>query len=97
MGGYLFSGLIKCGRCGKNYKGKKYRKNKVYICSGYSNYGKEFCSISGKVNEDDLLFLIGDHDIRNIREIIIDENVYVKVIMDNNSELIWDSSKIIRY
>ena len=35
---YLFSGLIKCNRCGKNYRGKKDRSNPVYICSGYNNY-----------------------------------------------------------
>lgn len=36
----LFSRKIKCNHCGKNYKGKKERKRRVYICSSYDNFGK---------------------------------------------------------
>ena len=34
--------LIKCS-CGKNYRSKKARNKNIYICSGYHNYGNEFC------------------------------------------------------
>lgn len=40
MSNYLFSNLIKCNGCNKNYRGKKDRTIPVYICSGYNNYDK---------------------------------------------------------
>ncbi len=95
MSKYLFSSKIKCNRCGKNYKGKMYNGKKVYICSGYSNYGKDFC-ISGKVDEEDLLFLIGEENINNVECIYVDKNVNIKVVLNDNSELFWDNSKLIR-
>lgn len=39
----LFSRKIKCAHCGSNFKSKKERKRRVYICSKYDNYGKEYC------------------------------------------------------
>lgn len=36
----LFSRKIKCSYCGKNYKSKKERNKRVYVCSSYDNYGK---------------------------------------------------------
>lgn len=96
MNNYLFSNLIKCERCGKNYKGKMYRQTRVYICSGYSNYGKSFCPTSGKIDEEDLLFLIGQDDIHNVKQIFVDNNVNIKVIMNDNSELCWDNTRIVR-
>lgn len=36
----LFSKLIKCANCGKNYKGKLERGKRVYVCSNYDNYGR---------------------------------------------------------
>lgn len=35
----LFSKKIICKNCGRKFKGKKERKKRVYICSGYDNYG----------------------------------------------------------
>lgn len=93
---YLFAGLIKCNRCNKNYRGKKYRDKTVYICSGYSNYGVKFCPTSGKIDEDDLLFLIGENNINNVECIYVDNDVNIKVIMNDGCELFWDNSKIVR-
>ncbi|RXZ78229.1 hypothetical protein EBB07_29685 [Paenibacillaceae bacterium] len=69
---YYFSKRIKCLDCGKNYKGMKERKRSAYICSGFSNYGKEFCK-RFKMLEDDLLELVYHHyDTTLIKEGAID-------------------------
>ena len=43
-----FKGLIHCTICdknkNKNYVFKKNRNTLGFICSGYKNYGKEFCN-----------------------------------------------------
>lgn len=57
---YLFSGLIVCKKCGKKFRGKKERGKRVYICSGYSNYGSEFCK-RNQINEEDLLYMLKMH------------------------------------
>lgn len=36
----LFSGKIKCLKCGKKHKAKKQRGVYVYVCSTYDNYGE---------------------------------------------------------
>lgn len=57
---YLFSGLILCKKCGKKFRGKKERGKNVYICSGYSNYGSDFCD-RNQIHEDDLLYIVKNH------------------------------------
>lgn len=54
---YLFKGLIKCIDCGKNYRGVMERKIPSYVCSGFTNYGKEFCQ-RFKIKEGDLLDIV---------------------------------------
>lgn len=92
----LFSGKIKCLSCDKNYRSKMYRDKRVYVCSGRSNYGVKLCPTSEKIDEEDLIFLIGNSNIHNVKQIFVDENNNVKVVMDDDSELIWNKSKIIR-
>jgi len=36
----LFSKLIKCKNCGKNFKSKKLRSRRAYLCSSYDNLGE---------------------------------------------------------
>lgn len=57
---YFFKGLIKCMKCGKNYRGKRERNKKVYVCSGYTNYGSSFCE-RHQIEEDELLDTIKRH------------------------------------
>lgn len=57
---HQFRGLIKCLNCGKNYKTKTERKKPVYICSGFSNYGKEFCDYF-PLEEEDLVYTVTKH------------------------------------
>ncbi len=54
---FKYRGIVYCMRCGKKYKPQQRRKKKVYICSGYSNYGKNFCK-RGQIDEEDLDFVI---------------------------------------
>lgn len=57
---YQFSGLIICLECGKRFRGKLERSKRIYICSGYSNYGKDFCE-RNQIEEADLIYLVEKH------------------------------------
>lgn len=54
---YLYTGLIRCGFCGKHChrkltaSGRKYQKKPVWLCSTYMNHGKDICP-SQKIPED---------------------------------------------
>jgi DNA invertase Pin-like site-specific DNA recombinase len=56
---YPFTGLIRCGTCGRRYQrkhaaaGSKYEKP-VWICAAFNSLGKQFCS-SQQIPEDILL------------------------------------------
>lgn len=41
---YAFTGKIKCGNCGKNYKRKVTASRVVWICSTFSKFGKKECA-----------------------------------------------------
>jgi hypothetical protein len=56
---YLFSGIIKCKNCGGNYRGRKERSHKGYICSTYNNYPDK-CS-RFVVREENLIEVIKSH------------------------------------
>lgn len=47
-------------KCGKNYNAKKNGNQDGFICSGYKNYGKEFCD-SGFIHLNTLLDIIEQH------------------------------------
>lgn len=46
---YPFTGMLRCGLCGKRFQrkltssGKKYPKKAVWICGGFQRLGKDFC------------------------------------------------------
>lgn len=54
---YKYTGLLKCGECGKNLITTTMRRKegdiKAYICLTYHRYGKKYCSLH-RVNHDDL-------------------------------------------
>lgn len=56
---YLYSKKIKCVDCGNNYRGKKQRSVRVYICSGY-NTGKSDCERFA-IKEDDIVDTVERH------------------------------------
>lgn len=76
---HQFSGMIKCQNCNKNFKKKFERKKACYICSGFSNYGKEFCP-RFQLEETDLLDTVTKH--LAIRGIQIEDSMdkYVHLI-----------------
>ena len=53
----LFKGKIICQYCKKRMRGKLARKKRIYVCSTWSNYGKDAC-IQNKVEQDLLLELL---------------------------------------
>jgi hypothetical protein len=55
-----FKGLIFCTKCGKKYNKKKNGNLDGFICSGFKNYGKEFCD-SKFIHLDELLDDIERH------------------------------------
>lgn len=75
----IFKGLIKCKNCGKNYKFKMMRKKPAYICSGFANYGKDFCT-SYFIDEEELTHTITRHMEINKRKIELPLREYVKQI-----------------
>lgn len=56
----LFKGKIKCEICGKNYNFKLDHNIPVYICSGYKNYGSNFCP-RNQILQKDLINIVQKH------------------------------------
>ena len=48
-----YSGILKCGCCGKSYKHRNSQYRSFYLCSTYDNYGRDYCS--SKQIRDDVL------------------------------------------
>ena len=49
---YPFSGMIKCGCCGKSYRRKTTLTGIVWICNTYNKKGKRFCPTAKQIPED---------------------------------------------
>ena len=70
----LFKGLIYCS-CGKKFNGKVESKTYNYICSGYKNYGADFCP-RNVLHQEDLLHLVKLHlGIKLLTKEIIEDNI----------------------
>ena len=52
---YPFTGLIKCGCCGKSYRRKTTATGIVWICSTYNRKGKKYCPTAKQLPEDKLI------------------------------------------
>ena len=52
---YPFTGLIKCGCCGKSYRRKTTATGIVWICSTYNRKGKKYCPTAKQIPEDKLI------------------------------------------
>ena len=53
---YPFSGMVRCGLCGKNYRRKVKESGAVWICDTYNTHGKDACC-SKAIPEDQLYSL----------------------------------------
>lgn len=74
-----FRGLIKCLDCGKNFKRKLERGKPYQVCSGYANYGKNYCSYN-PLSEEELMLTISKHFVVLGRRIEGEIRDYVKKI-----------------
>jgi len=54
-GVYPFSGMIKCGCCGKSYRRKTTVTGIVWICNTYNKKGKRFCPTAKQIPEEKLI------------------------------------------
>lgn len=52
-----FTGKLKCGCCGMNYRRKTARKRHAWICGTFNTMGKEYCPDSKSIPEDRLIAL----------------------------------------
>lgn len=54
-GVYPFTGMIKCGCCGKTYRRKTTVTGIVWICNTYNQKGKKFCPTAKQIPEEKLI------------------------------------------
>ena len=54
-GVYPFTGMIKCGCCGKSYRRKTTATGIVWICSTYNRKGKKYCPTAKQIPEEKLI------------------------------------------
>ena len=59
-GVYPFTGMIKCGCCGKTYRRKTTVTGIVWICNTYNQKGKKFCPTSKQIPEEKLISACGE-------------------------------------
>jgi len=92
---YLFSGLIKCKTCGSNYRGKKDRTIKKYICSGYHNKSSDCTRFA--IREEEIVEIIQRHLEINDRVVDRPLNEYVRsIVVDNEGKgftIVYKSGK----
>lgn len=84
---YIFSKLIKCKRCGKNYRGIQEYKTNAYVCNGFSMYGSSYCS-RGLISEKELLFVIERNQGREVEVINMWEDKIVIHYKDGHQSII---------
>ena len=98
----IFKNLIKCRLCGKNYNYKNDHGTKYYICSGYKNYGTNYCK-RYQLKIEDLLYMIRKHcDIHNkdieltyqFMKELIDR---IEVYGEEEINIFWNDGKITKF
>ena len=81
----IFSGLLKCSRCGSalTYAGKQKAKkhNGEYSCWYYKTHGKEYCS-SHYITYDNIYMIVLDDIRKNAKLASKFENKYLKQLLD---------------
>lgn len=58
-GNHLYTGLIKCGICGANFKHKINSKKSIWICNTFNSLGKKYCA-SHQIPEEILKKLVSE-------------------------------------
>ena len=83
---YMFSGMIRCPKCGKNYRRRICRGKASWNCSTYLSYGKDAC-FGKQIPEDTLLALtaevLGTATFDQVAELIVPEpNTVIYIFKD---------------
>lgn len=100
----MFSKLITCKHCGRNFKAKIENKKRIYVCSSYDNYGKNSCERNA-IEENFLKGLVQrrfqremtDEEIRDVIEYIEVENSLLLEIHLKDQESIMLGRQTIRF
>ncbi len=79
---HLFTEILVCGTCGKNYHYKSNRRNE-YICGLYNKHGSKACK-PNSINEDALIKVIKD-DLQKFSSLINHDKLY-KIIHKKQKE-----------
>lgn len=89
--GYLFTGKIVCGQCGKHYRRKISGKKVVWICATFNRLGKAHCA-SQQIPEPVLLDLVKGEAFSELR---IPEANAVIIVRPDGSEITkhWHTSR----
>lgn len=99
----LFSKLIRCKHCGGNFKFRKDRKKKVYICSKYDNYRS---CIRIPIEEDFLKGLIQrrhrkemeDDEIRSVVDYIeVEDKFLLEIHFSDGSAPVLLKERFVQY
>lgn len=95
----LFSGKLICDYCNKKMRGKLARKKRIYVCSTWSNFGKNACR-QNKVEQDLLLELLQlrygkvltqEEVNEKVKEARINEDKVEIIVNDGDTILLTDT------
>lgn len=103
----ILKGMIVCGVCKKNYKKIMQRSRTCLICSGYTNYGSDFCS-RRVVEEESIIQVLkmgffnnelefhrdSEYISQHVKEIIVDEEGNIEVKFHKYPSIKWDQNGI---
>lgn len=103
MGEILFSKKIKCANCNKNFKGKKQRGKRIYVCSSYDN-GVGDCDREA-IYESELVELLtrrygGDFKVsgesvrKTVEKIVVKDKWNIKIDLKNDKPIVYSDSFI---
>lgn len=101
---YPFTGLLRCGVCGRSYKHKKNKYLEYWVCSTYEQLGKGYCD--SKQVRDDVLknatcqaLNIDEFDSHKLNQLVSQIEIFNgnKLIFKMNNgeqkEVIWETPK----
>lgn len=104
----IFKGILRCSNCGKNFKYITQRKISCYVCSGYSNYGSEFCT-RRVIKENDLIDILkigfnqngiewernAEYISQHVKEIVVDQKGNIEIKYHKHPSTLWNENGIL--
>jgi len=87
---YMFSGMIRCPKCGKSYRRRVCRGKASWNCSTYLSYGKDAC-FGKQIPEETLLSLtaevLGMDSFDQVSELIVPAPNKIIYVFENGRQL----------